>query len=64
LVVGVLLALAVTRLMTALLHGVRPGDPLTLVAVVLVTGAVAVAASLGPARRAGRVDPVAVLHEG
>ncbi|HEX6631757.1 MAG TPA: ABC transporter permease, partial [Gemmatimonadaceae bacterium] len=30
LVVGVLLALAVTRLMTALLHGVRPGDPLTL----------------------------------
>jgi putative ABC transport system permease protein len=64
LVVGVLLALAVTRLMTALLHGVQPGDPLTFAAVVGVTGAVAVAASLGPARRAGRVAPVTALQEG
>ena len=64
LAVGLALALLLTRGMTALLHGVAPTDPLTLAAVVLVTGAVAVGASVGPARRAGRADPGAVLHEG
>jgi predicted lysophospholipase L1 biosynthesis ABC-type transport system permease subunit len=63
LVVGVALALSLTRAMTALLHDVEPTDPLTFALVVGVIVAVALLATLGPARRAGRVDPVAVLHE-
>ena len=58
---GIVIALAFTRLMTSLLQGVTPTDPLTFVAVVLVTGLVAVAASVGPARRAGKTDPARVL---
>ena len=61
---GVLAALPLARGLTSLLHGVAPADPGTFAAVVLVTGAVALAASLGPARRAGRTQPAAVLHDG
>jgi predicted permease len=59
--IGLVFALLLTRTMTSLLQGVTPTDPLTLAAVVLVTGLVAVAASIGPARRAGRADPARVL---
>jgi ABC-type antimicrobial peptide transport system permease subunit len=45
-----------------MLQGVAPTDPLTFAGVVLVTGAVAVMASLGPARRAGRIDPNVALR--
>ena len=41
--------------------GAKPTDPWTFAAVIVVTGAVAVAASVGPARRAGRTDPAKVL---
>jgi len=58
---GVLVALLFTRAMTSLLHGVTPADPVTFAGVVLVTGIVAVAASVGPARRAGKADPARVL---
>ena len=61
LTIGVLAALVLTRLMTKLLEGVKPTDPWTFTAVVLVTGLVAVAASVGPARRAGKTDPAKVL---
>ena len=61
LAIGVLAALVLTRLMTRLLEGVKPTDPWTFAAVVLVTGLVAVAASVGPARRAGKTDPAKVL---
>ncbi len=64
LAIGVVTALALTRVMRAFLHGVAPTDPVTFVTVLVVTGAVALAASVWPARRAGRVDPAAVLHEG
>jgi ABC-type lipoprotein release transport system permease subunit len=50
--------------MTGLLHGVAPTDPLTFAAVIAVTGSVALLASLGPARRAARTDPMAALHQG
>ncbi|MGH7718601.1 MAG: ABC transporter permease, partial [Gemmatimonadaceae bacterium] len=63
-VVGVAAALLLTRAMTGLLHGVAPTDPVTFAVVVIVTASVAIAASVLPARRAGRADPVAVLHEG
>jgi putative ABC transport system permease protein len=58
---GVAIALVLTRAMTTMLHGVTPADPLTFVGVVVVTGVVAIAASIGPARRAGKADPARVL---
>ena len=61
LVIGIVIALLFTRAMTSMLQGVTPTDPWTFAAVVLVTGLVAVAASVGPARRAGRADPARVL---
>jgi len=60
---GVVLALAAARLTTALLFGLRPHDPLTLAAAVGLLGAVALLASLLPARRAARVDPMVALRE-
>jgi putative ABC transport system permease protein len=63
LVIGIALSLALTRTMRAFLQGVAPGDPLTLAGVVVVTGAVALGASVWPAQRAGRADPATVLHE-
>ncbi|HET7457933.1 MAG TPA: ABC transporter permease [Gemmatimonadaceae bacterium] len=64
LVVGIAAALLLTRAMTSLLHGVAPADPATFAAVVVVTGIVVLAASVGPARRAAKLDPARVLHEG
>ncbi|HEY6825571.1 MAG TPA: FtsX-like permease family protein, partial [Gemmatimonadaceae bacterium] len=62
LVIGIVAALMLTRVLATLLHGVTPTDPLTFGAVVVVTGLVAVIASVAPAGRAARVDPNAVLR--
>ena len=62
LVVGVVAALMLTRALGSMLQGVTPTDPLTFATVVAVTGVVAIAASLGPARRAGRIDPNVALR--
>ena len=64
LVIGIVASLVLTRPMTDLLHGVSPADPLTFAMVAAVTATVAVLASVGPARRAARMDPMTVLHEG
>jgi len=61
---GVAGALAVMRVLTALLFDVKPNDPATLVAVALVLVAVALLAGLVPARRASRVDPLVALRSG
>ena len=61
LAVGIVIALVVTRAMTSMLQDVTPTDPWTFAAVVLVTGAVAILASVGPARRAGKADPARAL---
>lgn len=60
--VGLLGALGLTRLMSDLLYGVRPTDAVTFLAVPLVLGAVAAAASYIPARRVARIDPMAALR--
>ena len=60
--IGLLLALAVTRLLRAALVGVSPSDPLTFVGIVMV---LAISAALGcavPARRAMKVDPLVALR--
>ncbi|HVX39280.1 MAG TPA: ABC transporter permease [Gemmatimonadaceae bacterium] len=62
LALGVVAALLLTRVLRTMLHGVTPTDPLTFAAVVAVTGAAAVMASVLPARRAGRVDPNVALR--
>jgi predicted permease len=59
---GVVGALLLTDLMTRVLVGVAPDDPLTLVAVAGVFAIVAVVACLVPALRAVRVDPMVALR--
>ncbi|MFZ1975921.1 MAG: ABC transporter permease [Candidatus Acidiferrales bacterium] len=62
--VGVVAALALTRLMASLLFGVKPTDALTFLSVAAILICVAMAASYIPARRAMRTDPLEALrHE-
>jgi predicted permease len=53
---------ALTRLLGSLLYGTSPLDPLVLLAVGLVLVAIAFAATIVPARRATRVDPMTALR--
>jgi predicted permease len=62
LVFGLLLAIAASRLLTAVLYGISPHDPPSIAAAVAVLlGAAALAAAV-PTRRATRVDPAVVLR--
>ena len=61
LAVGLGAAFVATRSMRSLLHEVEPADPLTFATVAVVLTVVAVVASLVPAWRATRVDPVLAL---
>lgn len=61
-VFGLAGSLALTRLLQGLLFAVRPNDPLTLTVVTVALALAAVAASLVPARRAAKVDPLAALR--
>jgi predicted permease len=59
---GLAAAVALTRLMSALLYGVRPLDPFTYATVTIAVAATALLASLVPARRAAGVDPMTALR--
>jgi putative ABC transport system permease protein len=61
-VVGVIGALAATRLAASMLYGVAPRDPLTFVGVVTLLVLIALGAAWLPARRATRVDPMIALR--
>jgi predicted permease len=62
LAVGLVGALAATRLLNSLLFGIGASDPVTFVAIVLLVSAVAFVAAWLPARRATRVDPIIALR--
>ena len=60
---GWILAIASGRLLSGMLYGVSPSDATTLAAVVALVLGASVAASLVPAMRAARVEPMQVLRE-
>ncbi|HWA26976.1 MAG TPA: ABC transporter permease [Lacunisphaera sp.] len=60
--VGLLLAFAVSRLLTNFLYGVSPFDPVTFTGVPLLLAAIAILACWLPARRATKVDPMTALR--
>jgi putative ABC transport system permease protein len=61
-VVGMAASFALMRLMTKLLYGVSPADPVTFSAVALLLCVIACVAIYVPARRAARVDPMVALR--
>jgi ABC-type antimicrobial peptide transport system permease subunit len=60
---GIVLALAATRLMSALLFGTSPTDVATFAGAAVLLSAIAVGASVVPALRASRVDPLVALRD-
>jgi predicted permease len=61
-VIGAIASLAAKGLLNALLYNVKPGDPITLLAVGAILLLVALTACYLPARRATRVDPLVALR--
>ena len=60
---GLVIAFAASRLVESMLFGIRPQDPLAIVAAVLLLSGAALLAALIPALRASRVDPALALRE-
>jgi ABC-type antimicrobial peptide transport system permease subunit len=60
---GAALSVWASTLTGALIYGIQPRDPATLAGSAAVLALVALLAGWWPARRAARIDPVAVLRE-
>jgi putative ABC transport system permease protein len=60
---GIVVAFALTRVMTSMLIGVAPTDPLTFATMAVLFVGIAAVASWLPARRAARLDPARALRE-
>ena len=63
LVLGTLIALAATRVLSSLLFGVSAHDPLIFGGVSLILATAAILACYIPARRATKVDPIIALRD-
>jgi putative ABC transport system permease protein len=63
LILGAAVSLAAGRLVSSLLYGLRPTDPVTLAMAAAVLGICAAFAGYLPARRASRMDPMAALRD-
>ena len=61
--VGVGLSIALAKTAESLLYGLKAGDPLSLAAAAAFLGAVAIGASVVPAHRAARLEPMLALRE-
>ncbi|MCI0488403.1 MAG: ABC transporter permease, partial [Blastocatellia bacterium] len=61
--IGVVVSLALTRIMTGFLYGVTATDPMTFLGVSVLLIAVAILAGYTPARRAATVDPMTALRQ-
>jgi predicted permease len=61
--IGLAVALALGRVLSSLIYGVRPTDPLTFATVASLLVAVGVLATIVPAYRATRVEPVRTLRD-
>ena len=59
---GILASLLLSRTIATQLYGVTPHDALTFVGVPIVLALVALAACIGPARRAAKLDPIEALR--
>ena len=59
---GIVGALAMTRLLVFMLAGISPHDPVTFTGVAVLIAAVSLAACYIPARRAMRIDPIAAVR--
>ena len=62
-VIGLVAAILVAPMASALLYGVAPSDPLSMAAAAILVVLVAAVAALIPATRAARVDPAIALRE-
>jgi putative ABC transport system permease protein len=61
-IAGILGSLAITRLLSGFLFGIKSTDPVTFLAVPLLLATIALLASYIPARRATKVDPMVALR--
>jgi predicted permease len=62
LIIGIPVALVFVRLLRSFLYGVKPHDPMTIMASILLVLSVAALAAWIPARRAAKVDPMEALR--
>ncbi len=61
-IIGLVLALALVRMIRSMLYGIEPHDPFTMVGAAVVMVAVAALAAWIPARRAAKIDPMEALR--
>ncbi|PYJ97969.1 MAG: multidrug ABC transporter substrate-binding protein, partial [Verrucomicrobia bacterium] len=60
--IGIVVALAASRVISSLLYGLKPTDPVSITVAALLMAGAAVLAGYTPARRAAKVDPMEALR--